>query len=316
MANKTLREENLMCNFLFGEVIARKGGERLASEIIRIVTGTRPENIEVKIENVIKAPVRGMRGIRLDANINEYIVDNHVRKVIRTVDIEPNVYKEHFIEKRNRYYKALSDTKLLKSGIYYSELPENITIWLLEEDPYGKNAMVYTVKNVIEEYPDIDYNDGIRTYIIYVHGKVWVNGENAELDELVNYLVSTTEENAKKAGLEDVHTVVEEIRNDEERGVAYMTWEDVMRYEHEAGVEEGERKGEERGLQKGLQQGLHKKEISLICKKLKKNMLPSEISEVLELEDLPYVERICDIAKKYAPDYEVEKILEEYLEMK
>ena len=195
---KTLREENLMCNFLFGEVIARKGGERLASEIIRIVTGTRPENIEVKIENVINPPVRGMRGIRLDANINEYIVDNNIKKVIRTVDIEPNVYKERFIEKRNRYYKALSDTKLLKAGIYYSELPENITIWLLEDDPYGKNAMVYTVKNVIEEYPDIDYNDGIRTYIIYVHGKVRVN------DELVNYLVSTTEENAKKAELEDL----------------------------------------------------------------------------------------------------------------
>ena len=124
--------------------------------------------------------------------------DNHIKKIIRTVDIESNVYKEHFIEKRNRYYKVLSDTKLLKAGIYYSELPENITIWLLEDDPYEKDAMVYTVKNVIEEYPDIDYNDGIRTYIIYVYGKVRVN------DELVNYLVSTTEENAKKAELEDL----------------------------------------------------------------------------------------------------------------
>lgn len=52
--------------------------------------------------------------------------------------------------------------------------------------------------------------------------------------------------------------------------------------------------------------------IDLVCRKLAKGKAPETIAEDLE-EDLSEVQRICDAAAKYAPDYDIEKILQEYL---
>lgn len=51
--------------------------------------------------------------------------------------------------------------------------------------------------------------------------------------------------------------------------------------------------------------------INLICKKLKRDMEPEKIAEEVE-ESLEYVQGIIEVAQKYAPDYDAEKIREEY----
>lgn len=38
-------------------------------------------------------------------------------------------------------------------------------------DPFGKDYMLYSVKNVVEEHPEIDYNDGVRKLFLYTGGK-------------------------------------------------------------------------------------------------------------------------------------------------
>ena len=52
--------------------------------------------------------------------------------------------------------------------------------------------------------------------------------------------------------------------------------------------------------------------VNQICKKLKKGMSVSQIAEAVE-EDEARVQTIVDIAKKYAPEYDVEKIVKELL---
>ncbi len=54
--------------------------------------------------------------------------------------------------------------------------------------------------------------------------------------------------------------------------------------------------------------------INLICKKLIKGKSEEAIADELE-EDLEKVKQICEIAYKYAPDYDSEKILEELKNM-
>ncbi len=49
--------------------------------------------------------------------------------------------------------------------------------------------------------------------------------------------------------------------------------------------------------------------VNLICKKLKKGMSISQIADAVEEK----VQDIVDIAQKYAPNYDVEKIVEELL---
>jgi len=60
------------------------------------------------------------------------------------------------------------------------------------------------------------------------------------------------------------------------------------------------------------QEGEVKNRISQICKKLVKNKSIETIADEIE-ESVEFVDCVVEIAKKYDPDYDVDKILEEYL---
>lgn len=62
--------------------------------------------------------------------------------------------------------------------------------------------------------------------------------------------------------------------------------------------------------EEGLEAGREKERIRIICKMFRKNRSVAEIADLLE-EDEREIQKICDIAVKYAPDYDADKILEE-----
>ena len=59
--------------------------------------------------------------------------------------------------------------------------------------------------------------------------------------------------------------------------------------------------------------GAERKIIDLICKKLRRGEDVEQIAYEVE-EDIVRVQMICNIADKYAPDYDVKKIVEEVME--
>ena len=75
-------------------------------------------------------------------------------------------------------------------------------------------------------------------------------------------------------------------------------------------VQETRRISREEGRMEGRMAGHLEERIQIICKKLKKNKSVSEIAEALE-EEQYIVQKICDIVFKYAPDYDIEKIMKE-----
>ena len=66
----------------------------------------------------------------------------------------------------------------------------------------------------------------------------------------------------------------------------------------------------EEGFEEGIEQGIERTIITLICKKLIKGKDAVAIADEIE-EPLERVSKICDIASKYLPDYDVRKIMEE-----
>ncbi|MCD8216528.1 MAG: hypothetical protein LUD01_00515, partial [Clostridiales bacterium] len=56
--------------------------------------------------------------------------------------------------------------------------------------------------------------------------------------------------------------------------------------------------------------GYMQSRVELICKKMKKDQSIPAIAETLE-EDESRIRRIYDVALKYAPEYDVEKIVRE-----
>ena len=67
----------------------------------------------------------------------------------------------------------------------------------------------------------------------------------------------------------------------------------------------------EDGFDDGQQKGKLLQLTELVCRKLQKNKSPETIAEELE-EDIDTIQHICDIATDFVPDYDVEKIVEQY----
>lgn len=68
--------------------------------------------------------------------------------------------------------------------------------------------------------------------------------------------------------------------------------------------------GEKIGKQIGEKIGEKKLLITQVCKKLRRNKSPEDIAESLEA-DISEIEQICEIAKRYAPEYDSEQIYEQ-----
>lgn len=91
--------------------------------------------------------------------------------------------------------------------------------------------------------------------------------------------------------------------------------EEALKYirqdEREIGEEVGFQKGVQHGIQKGVQYGIQKAVIQMICKKLRRGKSTEMIADELE-EDPEFIDRVCRIAEKYAPEYDCEQIYREF----
>ena len=96
------------------------------------------------------------------------------------------------------------------------------------------------MKDSVVENPNIVYNDGVTKVYLYTKG---TKGGNDNLRALLNFMENSNEENATDSDLCKIQGILDVIRNNEEVGERYMTWEDVIEYEkrdsYEAGLEQG-----------------------------------------------------------------------------
>ena len=72
-------------------------------------------------------------------------------------------------------------------------------------------------------------------------------------------------------------------------------------------IERGIERGIKRGIERGIERGETFKLIEMICRKLKKGKSVTDIADELE-ENIAEVQRIADVATRFAPDYDVEAI--------
>ncbi len=117
---------------------------------------------------------------------------------------------------------------------------------------------------------------------------------------LLQYMKQTSLENpeilVKDRRIEKLDKIVQEVKQSEE-------WEAVKMNILEIGVEKGK--------QEGMEKGADKKVVEQICKKLCRGKSEQCIAEEVE-ESLEKVAFICRLAGKYAPDYDYEKVYEEF----
>lgn len=269
---KTCKEErsalqglNLINSFLFGASTEKpEDAEFIAKLIIERATGKRVEKISVTPEKSLLGIDIGNHGIRMDLYIEEY--ENG--QMARVYDIEPNNYGVKELPMRSRYSQALTDVKLLEAGQKYCKLPEYISIWILPEDPFGQNRMLYIVKNSVEGFPRVVYNDGVKKLFLYTGGEL---GGSEELKNLLHYFSKSDEENVVDSELSRLHDIVENARGNWKVGEQYMTLQDYIDCEIRERLEKGMQQGIQQGIQQGMRQG-----ISTLVKSLRDFRIPDE----------------------------------------
>ena len=113
--------------------------------------------------------------------------------------------------------------------------------------------MRYTIQNQWMEDSSVPYSDGAKKIFLYTKGTE--GNPSQELQDMLKYIETTTEENVTNKDIETIHQLVEKVKRRKEVGICYMkSWELEQIYRSEA-KEEGLTEGRKEGLAEGLEQG-------------------------------------------------------------
>lgn len=278
-----------------------EANETFARKIVKVILGKQIERIRVVPQKIFYGTDTAYHGARLDV----YIVEENkewegssdiVEESIFVIEPEKKNDKVivEALPKRVRFYHAKIDAEALKTGGDYGMLKKVYVIFIMPFDPFGLNRMVYTIKNSCVEEPEMPYDDGATTIFLYTKGKVGV--PSRELEAFLRFFEKTKEENVVNEDLQEIENMVNRVKKDRKAGIDYMKY-----YEEQAMIK-----------REGIKEGQLSLLISIVIKKMRKLETTEQIAEELE-ENLALIQRICEIARKYAPNYEEAAICKEML---
>ncbi len=221
MEKRKLEDLNLLDDFLFGSVLTYPGiGEKFARELLRVIFGREFGHLTVVPQKIYYGSDTDLHGTRLDVYLEEELPD----EVNLVYDVEPNQSDDTesvlALPKRVRFYHAKIDARCLKAGEKYTSLKSVGVIMIMPSDPFGLNRMVYTIRSMCQEAPELPYDDGARTLFLYTRGTEGDPPE--ELRQFLHYMEKSLEENANNETLRSIHEMVKLVKQDEEVSLEYM----------------------------------------------------------------------------------------------
>lgn len=142
------------------------------------------------------------------------------------------------------------DSKILDAGEDYRKLRRVVIIMMLSYDPFGKNRMVYTIRNTCLEDSSVFYDDGMEKIFLYTGGKI--DSASQSLKEMLEYMQESNEMHVTNSDIEKIHEVVSKVRNDREVGISYMKSWEIEQMIREEATEEGYTSGMEQALRESI----------------------------------------------------------------
>ena len=229
--SKTLQELNLTDDFLFDVTTEELEN---CKAIIELTTGLRLKSLKWKSGQKVIHNLPGKRGVRLD-----FIAESEDGRIF---DVEMQNRNERNIPKRTRFYQALIDAPILKSGERgFDKMNPLYIIIICNYDPYGKKKYCYTFDNQCKEVPGLRLGDEVTKLLLSTKGE----NEEEVPKELVDFLHYVTESNEN--GLPDecderlkrLHESIREIKASADMEVEYMKMEERERIIRDEGKQLG-----------------------------------------------------------------------------
>ena len=137
------------------------------------------------------------------------------------------------------------------------------------------DRVLYTIKNRCLEEPEMNYDDGAETIVLYTKGTKGTISEG--LRQFLNYMENTDQNNAVNEDLKDIQKMVDVVKRDGEVSLQYM-----KSFEHDQLMyAQGEAAGREDGLRAGRLAEIKNTE----REKKRADMAQSRIKQVILLID-------------------------------
>ena len=251
---KKLEELNLLDDFLFNAMMTYpEMGERFTRKILKLLFNREFRNLKVIVQKSYGGLNTDLRGARLDVYVeSDDSAEIDASEDASIYDLEPDKndkakYIAAFLQ-RIRFYHAIIDSRSLKSGEDFGKLKRVYVIFICNYDPFGYDRVKYTIRNMCVEEPEMPYDDGAQTTVLYTKG---TKGDDIseELRQFLNYMENTTQTNAVNDTLKDIQKMVDIVKRDGEVSLSYMKGfeRDTIMYEK---GQEAERKNTERERQR------------------------------------------------------------------
>ena len=270
MQRKRLEDMNLLDDFLFNAVMTFPGiGERFCRLLLQVVLGREIGRLRVVAQRAFGGRDEGFRGARLDVLAEEELMDVLADPSI--FDIEPDnngdVVSLKDLPKRVRFYHAIIDSRCLK-------LKRVFVIFVCSYDPFDRGRMVYTIRNMCEEVPEMEYDDGLRT--VFLNTKGDGAGVPEELVALLHFLEDTREVNAVNDVLRELLEMVRVVKDDGKVTVAYMKSFEIEQMWINKGIEQGI----SQGISQGIEQGRSEERVNTLREKARADRLERELRKL------------------------------------
>ena len=242
MQRRKLEELNLMDDFLFNAMLTHpETGEKFTHTILKLLFNRDFKNLKVSAQKFYAGMNTDLRGARLDVCIEGDCVDIDGEDITSVYDVEPDQNDKAkaiaAFPKRSRFYHAIIDSRSLKSGEDFGKLKQVYVIFICNYDLFGYDRVWYTIKNRCLEEPEMDYEDGAVTIVLYTRGTKGKISE--ELRQFLNYMENTDQNNEVNDELKSTQRMVDAVKRDGEVSLRYMKSFEHDQLMYERGIEQG-----------------------------------------------------------------------------
>ena len=223
---KKLEELNLLDDFLFNAMMTYpEMGEKFTRKILKLLFNKEFRNLKVIAQKSYGGLNTDLRGARLDVYVeSDDSAEIDASEDASIYDLEPDKNdKAKYIAafpQRIRFYHAIIDSRSLKSGEDFGKLKRVYVIFICNYDPFGYDRVLYTIKNRCLEEPEMNYDDGAETIVLYTKGTKGTISEG--LRQFLNYMENTDQNNAVNEDLKDIQKMVDVVKRDGEVSLQYM----------------------------------------------------------------------------------------------
>ena len=221
------------------------------------------------------------------------------------VNVELQVRIVRNWDKRQLFYLAKMYTEELIKGEDYSRLKRCVGISLLDFN-LSDRPKYHTVYRLRDEEGN-EFTDALEIHVLEL-SKPLTGKEKA--DEWIQFFKVKTEEDLKMIKAKTKNPGILEAIGELRR----LSLDSPIKWRYDAYLK---RKRDEKAREayvweEGEARGENYKLVSMVCRKLRKGKEPERIAEELE-EEVELIQRICQAAKEFGPEYEEEKVFNAYM---